>query len=291
VTDTLAPTPVPAPRDATPAAAWRLLHESACAPYRRSGRFAWHFARGKLGRDPVFRGMLERGDLPAACPRGRHRLRPGPAGEPAAGLHATHAQGRWPQPGRPHRIDAHYTGIELMPRDVGRAQAAWAGLAAGAAVHLWRHATGRCPHACGGHPRRAALRAATMPRRPRVLALCVRRRWGVPPTFGRPLAQWIALLEGIGFSVRSVPMSLGTTPGYLASVRQVRLGVATLHDRPGPLHVRAQRLAGDERQILYTFEVSDSGGIRLADGRATVVLNTPAILPGQAASASVGGTT
>ena len=81
------------------------------------------------------------------------------------------------------------------------------------------------------------------------------------------------------------------TPGYLASVRQVRLGVATLHDRPGPLHVRAQRLAGDERQILYTFEVSDSGGIRLADGRATVVLNTPAILPGQAASASVGGTT
>jgi predicted hotdog family 3-hydroxylacyl-ACP dehydratase len=81
------------------------------------------------------------------------------------------------------------------------------------------------------------------------------------------------------------------TPGYLASVRQVRLGVATLHDRPGPLHVRAQRLAGDERQILYTFEVSDSGGIHLADGRATVVLNTPATLPGQAASASVGGTT
>jgi hypothetical protein len=40
---------------------------AACAPYRRSGRFAWHFARGKLGRDPVFRGMLERGDLPASA--------------------------------------------------------------------------------------------------------------------------------------------------------------------------------------------------------------------------------
>ncbi|MCK6432940.1 MAG: hydroxymyristoyl-ACP dehydratase [Aquabacterium sp.] len=81
------------------------------------------------------------------------------------------------------------------------------------------------------------------------------------------------------------------TPGYLASVRQVRLSVATLHDRPGPLHVRAQRLAGDERQVLYTFEVSDSDGVCLADGRATVVLNTPATLPGHAASALPGRTT
>jgi hypothetical protein len=53
----------PPPPDAD--AAWRALHEQASAPYRRSGRFAWHFARGKLGHDPVFRGMLERGDLGA----------------------------------------------------------------------------------------------------------------------------------------------------------------------------------------------------------------------------------
>ena len=43
--------------------AWRRLHAAACQPYRRAGRWAWHWARGKLGRDPVFRGMLERGDL------------------------------------------------------------------------------------------------------------------------------------------------------------------------------------------------------------------------------------
>jgi hypothetical protein len=31
-----------------------------------------------------------------------------------------------------------------------------------------------------------------------------------PPTFGRPLTDWIALLQRLGFAVRSVPMSRGT---------------------------------------------------------------------------------
>ena len=37
------------------AAAWASLVDVASAPYRRAGRFAWHFARGKLNLDPVFR--------------------------------------------------------------------------------------------------------------------------------------------------------------------------------------------------------------------------------------------
>ena len=47
------------------AVAWRAMVTAASEPYQRAGKFAWHFARGKLGRDPVFRGMLERGDLAA----------------------------------------------------------------------------------------------------------------------------------------------------------------------------------------------------------------------------------
>ena len=47
--------------------AWPALVDAASEPYRRVGRFAWHFARGKLGRDPVFRGLLERGDLPGGA--------------------------------------------------------------------------------------------------------------------------------------------------------------------------------------------------------------------------------
>lgn len=34
--------------------------------YRPAGRFAYHFARGKLRRDPVYRAVLEGGFLPAA---------------------------------------------------------------------------------------------------------------------------------------------------------------------------------------------------------------------------------
>ena len=63
-------------------------------------------------------------------------------------------------------------------------------------------------------------------------------------------------------------------PGYLASVRAVRLHVASLHGLPGPLAVRVQRLAGDGRQILYQFSLHDGAGQPVADGRATVVLNT-----------------
>jgi hypothetical protein len=32
----------------------------------------------------------------------------------------------------------------------------------------------------------------------------------VPPTFGRPLAEWTALLHRLGFGVEAVPMSQGT---------------------------------------------------------------------------------
>lgn len=64
-------------------------------------------------------------------------------------------------------------------------------------------------------------------------------------------------------------------PGYLASVRGVHIAQPVLHTLPGALQVRAERLAGDERQILYRFEVTDEQGGAVAEGRATVVLNTP----------------
>jgi SAM-dependent methyltransferase len=42
----------------------RRLFEAATQPYRRAGRFAWHFARGKLRHDPAFFSLLRRGLLP-----------------------------------------------------------------------------------------------------------------------------------------------------------------------------------------------------------------------------------
>jgi predicted hotdog family 3-hydroxylacyl-ACP dehydratase len=70
-------------------------------------------------------------------------------------------------------------------------------------------------------------------------------------------------------------------PGFLASARGVRLHVASLDDVPGPLQVRARRLAGGEGQAMYGFEVHDARLRLLVDGRATVVFGA---LPARSAS-------
>ena len=64
------------------------------------------------------------------------------------------------------------------------------------------------------------------------------------------------------------------SPGFLASARGVQLHRLRLDDLPGPLQIEAQRQAGDGRQILYSFRITHAGE-PVADGRATVVLNTP----------------
>ncbi|MDM0045568.1 hydroxymyristoyl-ACP dehydratase [Variovorax dokdonensis] len=63
--------------------------------------------------------------------------------------------------------------------------------------------------------------------------------------------------------------------GYLASVRNVQFGQPRLDTVTGDLQVRASRLSGDERQVLYEFKVDDNSGRMLAQGRAVVVLNSP----------------
>lgn len=69
------------------------------------------------------------------------------------------------------------------------------------------------------------------------------------------------------------PPGSRATPGYLASVRDVALALPALDGVAGALLVEAERLAGDERQILYRFDVRDEAGGAVASGRATVVLN------------------
>lgn len=48
----------------TPSALRARLVADASAPYRAAGRFAYHFARGKLDRDPVFLDLLRLGPFP-----------------------------------------------------------------------------------------------------------------------------------------------------------------------------------------------------------------------------------
>ncbi len=83
-------------------------------------------------------------------------------------------------------------------------------------------------------------------------------------------AQAMALHGGL-LATEGEPPSAG----FLASARQVRLTVARLDNIAGALQVRAHRLSGDIRQVLYQFSVTDVTGALLAEGRAVVVLNTP----------------
>jgi len=83
-------------------------------------------------------------------------------------------------------------------------------------------------------------------------------------------AQAMALHGGL-----LAPEGAEPSAGFLASARNVRFAVARFDDVAGELHVHAQRLSGDVRQVLYAFAVNDAQGQALAEGRAVVVLNTP----------------
>jgi predicted hotdog family 3-hydroxylacyl-ACP dehydratase len=61
-------------------------------------------------------------------------------------------------------------------------------------------------------------------------------------------------------------------PGYLAAVREVELGAASLDSIGAPLVIEATRLAADARSLMYAFRVS-ADGRDVAAGRAVVMLN------------------
>jgi SAM-dependent methyltransferase len=100
------------------------LLDAACDPYRGAGRFAYKFARGKLGRDPVFRAILELGLL-----QGRPRILDLGCGQ---GLLTAWLQaaarccefGQWRSEWPPAPQADCIRGIELMARDVERARRA-----------------------------------------------------------------------------------------------------------------------------------------------------------------------
>lgn len=73
----------------------------------------------------------------------------------------------------------------------------------------------------------------------------------------------------------SLCAAAGATPraGFLASARAVTMHVPRLDPAAGPLVVRADRLAGDDRQALYRFTLHDAAGQCLVEGRCTVVLD------------------
>jgi SAM-dependent methyltransferase len=240
----LAASPVVAAHgDATAARAWRELHATASARYRPCGRFAHHFARGKLRHDPVFRALLASG----AIAPGARVLDVGCGQALLASLlaacDAQAAAWRWPKAWAPAPTGARYNGIELMRRDIARAERALSALpqpprlvcgdmretpfeACDVAVildvlHYVDFAAqdavlARVRRALAPHGRLLlrvgdsshGLRFAFGRWVDRVVTLARGHR--VAPTWWRTIDHWHRALQGLGFAVRAVPMSRGT---------------------------------------------------------------------------------
>jgi SAM-dependent methyltransferase len=102
----------------------RELVERAAQPYRKAGRFAWHFARGKLAGDQIFRVLVTHGLIPSQC-----RILDLGCGQALlaawlAAVWSSYGRGEWPanRPPAPEMVE--YRGIELAAADLGWGQAA-----------------------------------------------------------------------------------------------------------------------------------------------------------------------
>jgi SAM-dependent methyltransferase len=219
---------------------WRALVAAASSPYQRCGRFAWHFARGKLRWDPVFGHLLACGVIAP----GTHVLDIGCGQALLASLIAAAAaaarQGRWPRDWAEPPLDVRVSGIELRARDVARARSALgesvdivcadmriASLPKADTVVLLdvlhyvseseqdavlaraRAALpvgGRLVLRIGDAASRRGFAASHWIDRLGMLA----RGQGFGELAGRPLATWKARLVELGFAVKSEPMGSGT---------------------------------------------------------------------------------
>jgi SAM-dependent methyltransferase len=232
--------------------AWTALVESASAPYRPAGRYAWHFARAKLRADPVFAHLLRQGLI---APRARVLDLGCGQGLLASLLRAAGRvarQGLWPAGWAQAPLDVRVTGIELVQRDVARANAALGGDATFVCADMREAAfppsdavvlLDALHYMAPAHQDRVLARARAALGEGGAIVLRVGdatarrvfaisrgidrlvmglRGGGWAPIAGRPAAQWTETLRGLGFDVESLPMGAGITHANVLLVGRLR---------------------------------------------------------------------
>jgi len=235
----------------------RRLVEATAAPYRAAGLYAWHFARGKLGGDPVFCAILRDGLIPAyadvldlGCGQGLL------AGWLSAASRA-HEEGEWPAGwAAPPRL-VGYRGIELMAKDVARARTGLPAQARAEQGDIRQVGFGRVNtvvildvlHYIEPAAQRAVLarvRACLEPGGVLLLrvgdaaaglpfkisnwvdaVVTFLRGHRLARLYCRPLTAWQQQLTALGFTVEAVPMHAGTPFANMLLVARVPRGAAS----------------------------------------------------------------
>ena len=220
----------------------RLL-DTAATRYKASGNFAYRFARGKLGGDPVFTGLLAHGLLPSdarvldiGCGQGLL----------AAWLHTAqtlYVTGDWPADWPAPPTLQSMRGIELMPLDVKRAQQAMHDLSATATFVEGDMCTTEFGKAnvvvildvlhyvsiAAQDDVLRRVRDTLLPNGTLLLrvgdasaglpfkisqwvdhVVTFVRGHRIVPHYCRSLSDWLTTLYGLGFSVEPIPMHQGT---------------------------------------------------------------------------------
>jgi SAM-dependent methyltransferase len=225
----------------THAFATRLV-DHASLPYRAGGNFAYHFARGKLGSDCIFRELLRRGVFPASG----HFLDLGCGQAVLASwllaARTLYEQGEWPTDWPQPPIVQSLRGFELMEKDVARARSVFDGHRGPVVIaqgDICNTAFGRADvvtildvlHYIDFSAQEDVLRRVRDALAPEGLlitrvgdadgglpfhvcnwvdhAVTFVRGHRLPALYCRSLTQWQALLTGLGFSVEVAPMSAG----------------------------------------------------------------------------------
>ena len=203
----------------------------AAARYRPSGRFAYHFAKGKLTMDPVFTEIVARSLIPSGS-----RIVDLGCGQ---GLLAA-----WLLSAQQCRVDSPsawtFHGIELMPKDVERARSALGGRVVvergdirftkfGVAdvvviLDVLHYMNSVDQEAVLSRVRSALPAGGTLLLRVGDAGAGLRfqisqwvdqsvllsRGHGWKRLYCRPAREWTDLLQGMGFETQTIPMSVNT---------------------------------------------------------------------------------